>query len=407
MSPSGHAGSLVPAPAEFTLPDYGGPSLRAVLPAVAEALGAPLAASSGDDAGDDAGCGVGRAEPPGGVRLEPTDKVCVVLVDGLGMRMLEERGGHAPFLRSLLPGARALSAGFPSTTATSLTMLGTALHPGVSGMLGYTLRDPRSRELTNMLSWGGSARPEEWQPCPTVFERLSAAGVEIVSIGKERFRDSGLSRAAFRGGSFSAGGSMADRVDVALRALRRGPARLVYLYWGDVDTAGHHKGWGSWEWGEQVESVDRELARLARSLPTGTTLLVTADHGMVDVGHKDKIDVAKTPDLARGVDLVAGEPRASHVYCAAGQADDVALRWQDVLGETAWVLTRAQAEGLGLFGPVLARHRAAIGDVVVAARGRRAVLDSRTQTPQSLGLVGMHGSLTRDEMVVPLVVVTR
>lgn len=390
-------------PNDLRAPDYAGASLRAVLPAVAEALGAPLgsAADPGTACGEDEG-GVAAA-----VRLDPADKVCLVLVDGLGTRMLTERGGHAPFLRSLLGAGRTLSAAFPSTTATSLTMLGTGLCPGVTGMLGYTLRDPRSGELTNMLGWGGSATPEEWQPCRTLFERFTGLGLEVLSLGKEKFRGSGLTRAAFRGGEFAVGASLADRVDLAVRTLRHGTARLVYLYWGDVDTAGHHKGWGSWEWGDQVEALDAELARLARSLPRGTHLVVTADHGMVDVGRHDKVDVAATPALARDVDLVAGEPRACHVYCAPDRADDVARRWREELGETAWVLTRAEAEAVGLFGSVHPRNRAVIGDVVVAARGRRAVLDSRTQTPQSLGLIGMHGSLTPEEMEVPLLVLPR
>jgi hypothetical protein len=335
--------------------------------------------------------------------LPAVDRACVVLVDGLGLHMLRERGGHAPFLRSRLGAARRLSVGFPSTTTASLGTFGTGRPPGQTGLLGYTVRDPGSGELTNLISWGGSARPEDWQRRPTVLERLADV-VGVLSVGKERFRDSGLTVAALRGGDFAGADDLAQRVDVAVRALRGGHHRLVYVYWGDVDTVGHHSGWGSWEWGEQVEAVDRELARLARALPPRTALLVTADHGMVDVGAGDRIDVPATPGLAEGVLLVAGEPRASHVYCAPGHGPGVAARWRDVLGESAWVLTRDEAIGLGLFGAVDPRHRAVVGDVVVAALGTRAVVDSRTQSPGSLALIGMHGSLTEAEMLVPLVV---
>src|SRR5690606_20520889 len=133
------------------------------------------------------------------------------------------------------------------------------------------------------------------------------------------------------------------------------------------------------QWGEEVEAADAELARLARELPRGTLLLITADHGMVDLVGDSRIDVGTTPELARGVELVAGEPRAVHVHCEDGQAAAVAARWRDVLGETAWVLLREEAEAAGLFGPLGEKNRAVIGDVVVAARGRRAVVDSRTQ----------------------------
>ena len=105
---------------------------------------------------------------------------------------------------------------------------------------------------------------------------------------------------------------LADRVDACVYELM-GPA-LVYLYWGEVDKIGHHHGWGSWQWGDEVGSLDRELARLERMLPPDTLLIVTADHGMVDVDRAQRWDVARTPALADGVDLVAGEPRALHVH---------------------------------------------------------------------------------------------
>lgn len=389
-------------PEEFRLPDYDGHSVRAVIPAALAALGVTL------DPPGEVGCDDGpSAAAVAALGVRPADTVCVVLVDGLGRQMLLERGGHAPYLRAALPGSRTLTSGFPSTTAASLGMLGTGLAPGTAGLLGYTVRDPSSGELVNMISWGGSARPEHWQRCPTLFERAAAQGVGVVSVGRESFRDSGLTRAALRGGGFVTGTSFAERVDAAVRAIRDPAHRLVYLYTGEVDTVGHHKGWRSWEWGEETSAVDRELARLARSVPRGTTILVTADHGMVDVHHDDKIDVGRTPALAQDVVLVAGEPRAVHVHCEPGRADVVADRWRDVLGETAWVAHRDEAVAAGLFGPVAERHRAAIGDLVVAARGSRAVLDSRVQSAPSLGLIGMHGSLTPDEVLVPLIVQER
>lgn len=393
---------MAPTPAGLRLPDYADASVRFVIPAALAALGVTLD-PTGDGCADDAGRSAGAPD----FGLAPADTVCVVLVDGLGREMLVERGGHTPFLRAALAGSRTLTAGFPSTTAASIAMLGTGLPPGRTGLLGYTVRDPGTGELLNMISWNGKADPEAWQVCPTLLERAAAQGVGVVSVAQESFRDSGLTRAALRGGGFARGASFADRVDAAIRAVRDPSTRLVYLYTGEVDTVGHHKGWQSWEWGEEANVVDRELARLVRSVPRGTTVLVTADHGMVDVQKDDKIDVARTPALARDVVLVAGEPRAVHVHCAPGTAAAVAQRWTEVLDETAWVLTREQAEEAGLFGPVADRHRPVIGDLVVAARGTRAIVDSRVQSAPSLGLIGMHGSLTPHEMLVPLIVQER
>src|SRR5665648_736713 len=174
----------------------------------------------------------------------------------------------------------------------------------------------------------------------------------------------------------------------------------VYKRQGDADKIAHHHGWQSPRWADGLSELDRETGRLARSLPRGTVLVVTADHGMVDVDPRALVDVATTPELAMGVELVAGEPRASHVYLTAGsgegELDAALLRWRTVLGESALVTTRADAVAAGWFGPVADHVQPMIGDLVV---------DSRTQAPASLLLRGMHGSLTPGEMLVPLFVV--
>lgn len=386
------ASSTVPArlaDAGLVPPDYEGPSLSGLLPAVADALGAPV--------------------PDGPARraqlgLPEAHRVCVVLVDGLGYENLTERAGHAPFLRSLLNGAGPLSAGYPSTTAASMGSFGTGTGPGRTGLVGYTVRNPASGGLANMVSWDGLGPAREWQREPTVFERLVAHGITVTTVGPAKFMGSGLTEAALRGGGYRAAESLAQRVDAALRLLRE--PGLVYLYWGDVDKTGHHEGAGSWQWGDQLEALDGELRRLVRSLPKDATVVVTADHGMVDVDPARRRDVATTPGLAEGVAVVAGEPRAVHVHLEPGVDPRAAeARWADVLGDDAVVLTGDDAVAAGLFGPVSAHVRPLIGDLVVAATGRATVVDSRTQTAASLQLVGVHGSLTPAELRVPLLAV--
>ena len=379
-------------PPDLLLPDYTGRNLRAVLPAALDAIGAPTT-SAGRASGADREL----------LELPRATKVCVVLVDGLGSHLLAQRGGHAPFLRSQLADGLTLTTGYPSTTAASLTMFGTGWPPGATGMLGYTVRNGADGSLLNLVSWEeATVTPRAWQPRPTLVEQLGADSRRVTSVGPARFVGSGLTEAALRGPRFVAADSLAGRVDATAELLRTRETDLVYLYWGDVDKMGHHYGWGSREWGEAVELLDAEIGRLARTLPRGTLLLVTADHGMVDLEADSRIDVATTPELARDVVLVAGEPRAVHVHTAADTAAEVAARWRAVLGDTAVVLLRDEAAGLGLFGPLSDRHRDTVGDVVVVTRGTRAIVDSRTQTPSSIALIGVHGSLTAAEVEVPL-----
>jgi len=266
------------------------------------------------------------------------------------------------------------------------------------------VRNPATGTLGNLVSWTGLPSAREWQRETTMFERMTGAGTAVTSIGPARFAGSGLTEAALRGPVYASAESLADRVDATVAALRT--PGVAYLYWGDVDKAGHHHGWGSLQWGDALAELDAELGRLARSLPKGTVLLVTADHGMVDVDLRQRWDVAGEPMLGADVELVAGEPRALHLHLTPG-ADpaDVVARWQEVLGAAAVVATRADATARGWFGQVAAHVSPIIGDVVVAMTGRATVVDSATQTPASLDLVGVHGSLTRHEMLVPCIVV--
>jgi len=365
-------------------PRYDAAGLAGVLPAVAASLG------------------VGRYAAHEGLALAPARRAVVVLVDGLGYELVRRRGGHAPFLRSLLPAAYRITAGFPSTTATSMGTFGTGLPPGAHGLLGYEVLVPGEDRLVNELSWEDGPDPLTWQPQPTVFEVAQADGVEVTRVGPAFFDGSGLTLAAVRGGRFAAADTLGARVDASLAALRRDRRALVYLYWGDLDKVGHVHGCQSWEWGDELESIDAELARLVRSVPSDTAVYVTADHGMVDAPHALRIDLAHDPELAGGIRHVGGEARALQLYCEEGACADVVQTWTARVGERAWVRTRDEAIREGWFGPVSPANLARIGDLVVAMRDNFAIVDSRRARPKLLALIGLHGSLTADESAVPL-----
>ncbi|WP_454857390.1 alkaline phosphatase family protein [Promicromonospora soli] len=387
-------------PDGLVAPTYDTTSLAAVLPAAAGALGHDLTTATGLTS---AGC---RAA----LDLPDADRVVVVLVDGLGIRNLAERGGHAPFLRGLLRerGAEAatLTSSFPSTTAAGLSVLGTGTAPGRTGMLGYTQRNPVTGRLAAVVQWQDLGDPADVQREPTVFETLAAAGVGVTAPGPRKFAGSGMTQAALRGPVYAAAETFEQRVDATVAALRaRGDAeqRLVYLYQGEVDKIGHGHGWDSWQWGDALESTDRELRRLLRGVPRGTLVLVTADHGQIKADLTTQWDVASDPVLHPGVAMVGGEPRALHVYTDEGtDPADVALRWAERLGDHAVVVRRETAVADGWFGPVAEHVLPSIGDVVVAMTGAATVVDSRVHSADARALPGVHGSLTPHEMLVPL-----
>jgi Type I phosphodiesterase / nucleotide pyrophosphatase len=365
----------------WLIPEYGRASLAELLPSVLAAIALP--------------------GEPNRLGLDPARGTCVFLVDGMGLSFLRSYSDHAPFLGTLLPAARELTAGFPTTTATSLGSLGTGLPPGGHGLLGYQLLVPGDGRLLNLLKWDVPVAPEIWQPRQTIFERAALAGVSTTHVSPEVFRDGGLTRAALRGMRFLAADAPEDLAARAIEALAVPESTLVYTYFGGIDRAGHIDGYGSGEHLGQLAIADQVAAGIARRMPAGTALYITADHGMLAVPADRRIDADRTPELLEGVAALGGEGRARYVYAVDGAAADVLTAWRELLGQRAWVLPRDEAVEAGWFGPVAEWAYPRIGDIVVACRDDWAIVATVRQ-PKESRLRGMHGSLTEDELAVPL-----
>lgn len=377
-------------PGSAPAPCYGTASLSDLLPAVAAGLGVTTA-------------------PPTGLNLRPADRICVFLVDGLGWDLLRAHPAEAPYLNSLLGTSlngtgRPLTAGFPSTTATSLASVGTGLPPGMHGLVGYTVRDPAIGKLMNQLRWQPWTDPYAWQPYPTVFQLTHAAGVETCQVSSPAFAQTPLTKVALSGGTFHGRLTGEERMDFAARRLAAADRTLVYTYYSELDTMGHRHGVNSDAWRGQLMMVDHLAQRLAEQLPPRTALYITADHGMVDIPFDpdSRIDFDEDWELGAGVALLGGEARARHIYAVPGAAGDVHAVWSQVLGDRMWVASRDEALAAGWFGQGLDdRVHERIGDVVAAAHDDVAVVASRSE-PHESAMVGLHGSMTPAEQLVPL-----
>jgi hypothetical protein len=348
------------------------------------------------------GC-LGLPAEPNVLDLPPARRVCLLVIDGLGWDLLAEHGDAAPFLAGLAARGRWLTAGFPATTVTSLTSLGTGRPPGSHGVLGYQVRVPGTGRLLNALRWDKAIDPVDWQPDSTIFERAAAAGLGAVRVAPGAFEHSSLSIAAMRGADYwsaNTPGALVACAAAALAGLERG---FAMVYTGDVDSTGHACGCTSPAWRFQLAHADRLAEQLAAALPPGTLLVVTADHGMVDVPAAQRTDYDLQAQLRHGVALLGGEPRARHVYAHPGAAADVLAAWQATLGATAWTVSRAQAIDENWFGPVDSRVADRLGDVISAARGDAAVVATVTE-PRESALTGMHGSLAPSDQRIPLLV---
>ncbi|RBL86244.1 alkaline phosphatase family protein, partial [Streptomyces cavourensis] len=331
------------------------------------------------------------------------------LIDGLGWEQIKAHPDEAPFLHSLLPTSRGgtgrpITAGFPSTTATSLASVGTGLPPGAHGLPGYTVRNPETGELMNQLRWRPWSEPKVWQPYPTVFQLADAAGVRTAQVSSPDFEHTPLTKIGLSGGSFLGRLSGEDRMDTAAQRLAAGDRSLVYTYYSEVDGKGHRFGVDSDAWRGQLMYVDGLAQRLAEQLPPRSALYITADHGMIDIPFDEhsRIDFDEDWELRAGVALLGGEGRARHVYAVPGAQGDVLAVWREVLGEQFWVASRDEAIAAGWFGPAVdERVYGRIGDVVAAAHDD-VVITASVNEPHESAMVGMHGSLTPVEQLVPL-----
>ncbi|HET8879190.1 MAG TPA: alkaline phosphatase family protein, partial [Arthrobacter sp.] len=181
---------------------------------------------------------------------------------------------------------------------------------------------------------------------------------------------------------------------------------LMYFYVHELDKAGHRYGSASPQWEHQLEELDATVRRLNAALPAGTTVLVTGDHGMVDVPESKRLDFSADPALIEGVRHTAGEPRMVHLYLEEGLGEAGRRRllqaWRSRFGDRIWAFSRGEAVTAGLFGDVRRAVSPRIGDVMIAARDPLALYDTRRVPARALEVVGQHGSLTKAEREVPL-----
>ena len=340
--------------------------------------------------------------------LSPVRRAIVLLIDGLGADQLKTHAGHARTLAGALGARDVIESGFPTTTASALASLTTGTRAGTHGLVGYSVLDPQHDRVVNQLTgWDDRLDPATWQRHPTLFERAVAAGLSATVIGPERYRESGFTSAVLRGARYLPGASIADRLRRAAEVAREpGAPGIVYVYVPELDMAAHAHGVASDRWLVALEAVDAAARDLVAALPRDAGLLVTADHGVLDVPASGHLLIDGAPELLAGIRHIAGEPRCLQLHfepdLSATERDALVALWREAEQSRAWVATRAEVIESGWLGPVDPAVEPRLGDLFVAARKAVAYYDGRTATPSARAMVGQHGSLSPAELRVPL-----
>ncbi len=323
------------------------------------------------------------------------DQIVMVVLDGLGWWQMQER-------MSLLRGfpqmeATAITSVAPTTTATALTSISTGRAPGEHGVIGY--RMSVGRDLLNVLRWTtakGDAR--EVIPPESIQSEAAFGGQRPPVVVRAEFRDTGFTRAHL-GGCRHVPYRMPSTMLAEITHQLRAGEPFVYAYYDGIDKVAHEYGLSHF-YDTELVFVDRMVEYMIQELPPGVALVITADHGQVDVG--DRV-FPPDPSVMSRVAHQSGEARFRWLHAHPGESADLLAAATDQHSDVAWVVSRDQVIDECWFGPkVLPGPLSRLGDVALVPFEPVAFEDPADTGP--FHLKGRHGSMTEAEVMVPLLV---
>jgi len=393
-------------PEHFIMPHYGGYSIANIPATVGALLGVELAGGA----------------PPLPVHLWADlamDVRCVVLIllDAVGylhlQRILAEEDSvfrHLAQAGRLVPLTAALTTLWTGQTPLGHGFLGTKLLLSDQGVLANMLHlaPAAHKQPEELLDWGWV--PEEFVTVPSLAQQLAAGGVQTVAHTYLPYIGDGLTRIFLRGMASVQGYVGFSDLWINLRhtLLRQAAPLFVSAYWGSTDSIAH-----LYRPGEPFRAELRHLARtleedflapLPAAAREGTLLIITADHGHTTTPPNRAVRFSDHPALQQTLLIPpAGEPRAAYLYVRPGQAEPLRAYVADHLADRFLLLEMERALAAGLFGPEepTPESRARLGDFLLLARNDSRIIVEEHKVPMH----GHHGSLTPEEMLVPLLLV--
>jgi len=322
-------------------------------------------------------------------------QIVLLVIDGLGAEQLQERTRLAPVMTSGTGGPITTVA--PSTTACALTSLVTGRVPAEHGVVGY--RVALDGDVMNVLQWsvrGADVRMSVPAHVFQPFESFPGSTGPVPVVTRYDYGPTGFTAAHLGDVELHRWHTPAGLV-TSVRQLVAAGSPFVYAYYEGIDKVAHAQGLGDY-YDDELRAADRLVGDVLGALPPGAVLVVTADHGQVDVG--DSVQVLG-PEIMQDVTLISGEGRFRWLHVRPGAGDDVARTAAALHGDVAWVRTREQVIDEDWLGGVPSAAVAArLGDVALVPFAPTAFLDPADTG--ELRLRARHGSLTPAEMLIPL-----
>lgn len=392
--------------ANAALPDYGGGSIVNLSSTLLNALvpeargGVPVAPPL-------------RRELFPSHLLDGARVVVLLVIDGMGqenLRLARERGlitwlGSAEY-------ATTITSVFPSTTVAALTSLQTALPPSVHGLAGYTIFLQGQQATINMIGWkaaGGMQLaaplpdPKRFLEVPNLYQRLGDEGVESLVVSNKEFADSPLTNIQSADVPYNGHRTLAEMTGLLAQAVEQPGKRFIFGYWDGFDTLSHTHGPASDISMNELYLLDQAIGKgllepLAGRGSGDVAIVAVADHGHVAI-HPERTLPLKCALAGRsgGRPIPTGDRRATGLPFA----DDERLkRVRGIAGDSGVIVDVGEAIANGLYGPGDPHPdlHSRIGESLLLATGDAAFVYPQSSNPTA----GGHGSLTRGEMLVPL-----
>ena len=369
---------------------------------------------------------------------EGVQRVVLLIVDALGWEQLQRVLKRHPesFINRATQEGKArllpLTTTFPSTTNSVLTTIWTARPPLQHGMLAFTMFLREWMMVAECISCSTIHRPfgqvlmeygfdpRHFLPVPSLGETLSVQGFLAYAAIYHQYTHTPLSEMHFRGTREVRGHVSAAEMWTNMRHLLEEHAGEKFLlggYWHAVDNLAHR--YGPLDESGEMETITLDwmlerifLEPMSRQAREGTLFLLTADHGQIDTPPKEAIYLDDHPALKEMLLMPPiGERRVPFFYVRAGQERAVRDYVEAHLADRFFFLTREELMESGLLGPgkpyVETPHR--LGDLIGVALG--GAYFERERPPEEEEedeehtrrlLLGMHGGMTPQEMLVPL-----
>jgi predicted AlkP superfamily pyrophosphatase or phosphodiesterase len=348
--------------------------------------------------------------------------VVLFVVDGFGWQLLEKYHAKYPFLsRFFRQGiVSKLTSQFPSTTAAHITTLCSGSEVGQTGIYEWFYYEPQlDRVIAPLLySYAGDKKcgtlhnviaPEKIFPDETLFQKLQKEGIASYIFQPKDIAFSIYSNWMFRGSEVKGYDRFSKSLDSVLRLVERGG--LFYVYFGDIDGAGHHHGISSKEFDKAIDECFRALEEFweklnQRNLKVAT--LLTADHGMTPIDPATTVflnrEIPKLESMIKkGADgrllTPAGSCRDYFLHIDPGKLDEVKALLTKTLGEKALICETAQLIQDGFFGSkeVSKEFLKRVGNLVILPYDNHSIWwYEKDRFDQKF--YAMHGGLTRPEM---------